>query len=92
MSAVVLVQDEVIARALMQLALARAPDKTFCPSEVARALASDWRPLMHRVRHVASTLPLVATQRGAPVDGANAKGPIRLRLARPGEHEAASEP
>jgi hypothetical protein len=73
--------DARIAAALMDLALARAP-KTFCPSEAARALAPDWRPLMPRIRIVAATLPLVATQKGAPVDPVAAKGPIRHRAVR----------
>ena len=64
----------------MVLAHARGPEATFCPSEAARALADDWRPLMPRVRAVAATLPLRATQKGAPVDPKAARGPIRLGL------------
>ncbi len=74
--------DAQIAAALMDLALARAP-KTFCPSEAARALSPNWRPLMPRIRAIAATLPLTATQRGAPVDPVTAKGPIRLGLPPP---------
>ncbi|MEM1065650.1 MAG: DUF3253 domain-containing protein [Pseudomonadota bacterium] len=73
--------DEEIAAALMAFAAARGPGKTFCPSEVARGLAPEWRPLMPDVRRVAQTLPLVATQRGVPVELDQARGPIRLRLA-----------
>jgi hypothetical protein len=73
--------DSAIACASMTLARSRAPDRSFCPSEAARHLASDWRPLMPRVRAVAGTLPLVATQGGVPVDPVTASGPIRLRLA-----------
>lgn len=74
--------DERIAETLMALALARARGhgKSFCPSEAARALASDWRPLMPEVRRVAAGLPLRALQRGRIVDPAVARGPIRLRL------------
>ena len=58
--------------------------KTFCPSEAARALASDWRSLMEDVRRVAGDLQrkgaLVATQRGAIVAVETARGPIRLGL------------
>ncbi|WP_439121807.1 DUF3253 domain-containing protein [Marivita sp.] len=72
--------DDAIAGVLMALAHARGPDKTFCPSEAARRLSDDWRPLMPDVRRVASTLPLQATQKGAPVDPTTAKGPIRLGL------------
>ncbi|WP_152448411.1 DUF3253 domain-containing protein [Roseivivax sp. THAF40] len=73
--------DEEIAQMLLQLARSRGPGKTFCPSEAARALTSDWRPLMPRIRDVAAALPLIATQKGIPVDPVNARGPIRLRLA-----------
>ena len=72
--------DDAIAVELMRLARLRGADKSFCPSEVARALSEDWRPLMPHVRRVAADLPLIATQRGAAVDLAKARGPIRLRL------------
>lgn len=69
--------DEEIASVLLTLAAERAP-KTFCPSEAARRLSDDWRPLMSDVRRVAAGLNLVATQKGLPVDPVSAKGPIRL--------------
>ncbi len=64
----------------MDLAHRRGGGATFCPSEAARALAEDWRPLMPRVRQVAARLPLRATQAGVEVDQVAAKGPIRLGL------------
>lgn len=64
----------------MRLAHLRGPDKSFCPSEVARGFSGDWRALMGRVRRVARELPLRATQKGAAIDLAQAKGPIRLAL------------
>ncbi|MEM9754712.1 MAG: DUF3253 domain-containing protein [Pseudomonadota bacterium] len=73
--------DARIAAALLALAEARGADRSFCPSEVARALAEDWRPLMPRIRQVAARLPLRATQKGAPVDPRTARGPIRLSRA-----------
>ena len=72
--------DEAIAAALMRLALARGPDGSFCPSEAARELAEDWRPLMPEVRRVAAGLPLRATRGGTPVDPQAPGGPIRLAL------------
>lgn len=72
--------DDRIAAVLMDLAHQRGRGATFCPSEAARALASDWRPLMPAVHRVAATLPLLATQKGRPVDPLTAKGPIRLGL------------
>lgn len=75
--------DELAALVLALVDEARA---TICPSDVARAAAVDWRPLMPRVRAVAAALAdagLVAvTQRGGPVDARTARGPIRLRRRR----------
>jgi hypothetical protein len=73
--------DEVIAAAMLDLALRRGRGKSFCPSEVARGLAVEWRRLMGRVRAVAAAHPDVeAVQKGVPVDALAARGPIRLRL------------
>ena len=72
--------DAEIAAVLMALARTRGPAKSFCPSEAARRLAADWRPMMPEVRRVATTLPLRATQKGQPVDPVTARGPIRLAL------------
>jgi hypothetical protein len=72
--------DAEIADTLLALAAERGQGKTFCPSEAARRLADDWRPLMPEVRRVAATLPLIATRKGTPVDPVSAKGPIRLAL------------
>jgi hypothetical protein len=74
------VTDEHIAAVLMELALRRGRGASFCPSEAARALSTDWRPLMPEVRRVAAGLPLRATQKGVAVDPATARGPIRLGL------------
>lgn len=67
----------------------RAPGRTICPSEAARALWSEeaeWRARMDDVRAEAYALAdlgeLEVTQRGQVVDGRTARGPIRLR--RPG--------
>ncbi|KAI9002892.1 hypothetical protein DFJ74DRAFT_441239 [Hyaloraphidium curvatum] len=68
---------------ILRLLAARKDGATICPSEVARALAKDWRPLMDPVRTVASDLVdrglIVVTQKGQIVDLRTAKGPIRLR-------------
>jgi Protein of unknown function (DUF3253) len=77
--------DELIESVLLTLVRDRGPDASVCPSEVARALASDhWRPMMPDVRRIASRLAhqgtLEITQRGQPVpSGGPWKGPIRLR-------------
>ena len=70
-----------IRAAIMDLALQRGRGKSLCPSEVAKALAPDWRPLMPEVRAVAAGMPeIVATQGGIEVNPVTARGPIRLRL------------
>lgn len=67
----------------MALLRSRRPSSSICPSEVARKLADDWRPLMPRVRRVAAELQasgaLRVTQGPVEVELREAKGPIRLR-------------
>jgi hypothetical protein len=70
--------DAQIAAVLRALAAQRTGG-SFCPSEAARALAQDWRPLMSEVRRVAAEIGLRATQKGVPVDPLTARGPIRLQ-------------
>ncbi len=68
---------------IVELLARRAPGRTICPSEAARALAEDWRPLMQPVRDTAAAMVddgrLEVTQQGEVVDGRAARGPIRLR-------------
>lgn len=75
--------DEVAAAILTMAEVRRAA--SFCPSEVARALAGDWRPLMPVVRAAAARLAdegrIVVTQKGVAVDARTARGAIRLRGA-----------
>jgi hypothetical protein len=77
-------QEQAVAEAILRLLRARAPGKSICPSEAARAVdAEAWRGLMPLVRNVVAQLSergeIVITQRERPV-GAHAKGAIRLRL------------
>jgi hypothetical protein len=63
----------------------RGPEKTICPSDVARAIGGDdWRARMPLVREVAHDLVRAGTleirQKGARVDPRTARGPIRLAL------------
>ena len=72
-----------LATVLRALLRSRAPGKSTCPSEAARAIGGDdWHGLMSTVRAVAWALEragwLEVTQRGRPV-GATATGAIRLR-------------
>ncbi len=77
-----------IEQAITRLLTARAPSRSICPSEAARALAgaAPFRPLMEPVRDVARAMAaegrLEVTQRGVVVDPERARGPIRLRLPR----------
>jgi hypothetical protein len=62
------------------------PTKSICPSEVARALATEWRPLMKPVRDAATALVregrLHILRHGKPVTDLDAlRGVIRLRIA-----------
>jgi len=79
------VTDAVLRRLLLDLARERAAGATFCPSEVARRAATDWRSLMPRVRKLAADLiasgELVCTQRGQPAHPLTTQGAIRLAAA-----------
>jgi hypothetical protein len=76
-------------QAILAMLSTRAPTSTICPSDVARQAApDDWRPLMEPVRQAAQRLvdrgEAEITQKGAVVDLATVKGPIRIRLPRDG--------
>jgi hypothetical protein len=77
-----------LCKSLRELAQARAPEGSFCPSEASRAVRpADWRAWMDELRRVAASLidagELEATQGGEVVDIATVRGAIRLRLSRP---------
>jgi hypothetical protein len=78
--------DNVIAEEILQQVQARGPDRSICPSEVARALTPAWQSLMTAVRRVAVTLAkanqIEILRKGRPVDPDAIKGVIRLRLSR----------
>ena len=63
--------------------LARGMDKSICPSEVARGLAEEWRPLMGFVRQAAVRLAqagqIEILRKGKPIDPTETHGVIRLR-------------
>lgn len=71
---------------LLGLLAQRGPDKTICPSEVARACdREDWRELMSAVREIGIELAaegqIVVRQRGQVIDPKTARGPIRYSQA-----------
>ena len=74
--------------AILELARARGPAKTICPSDAARAVGGDgWRDLMDDARETARDLArrgeVEITQRGDVLDpDAPWRGPIRIRFTR----------
>ncbi|MDP3874104.1 MAG: DUF3253 domain-containing protein [Methyloversatilis sp.] len=64
--------DATIAHELLAQVAVRGAGRSICPSEVARALAADWRALMPQVREVARRLArdglVVITQAGEKRD------------------------
>ena len=71
--------------AILALARDRAPAKTICPSDAARAVGGDqWRDLMEQARDIARDLARAGEvdimQRGEVIDpDAEWRGPIRIR-------------
>jgi hypothetical protein len=82
----VAVSEAEIERTIRALLERRAPGKTICPSDAARALGGDegFRPLMEPVRATARAMvargELEVTQSGQVIDPDTARGAIRLRL------------
>lgn len=72
--------DDLRGAILAQVARLR-PGTTCCPSQVARDLAAQWRPLMAPLRRVALEMAaegrIAVTQGGRPA-GPDPRGPIRL--------------
>ena len=73
---------------IQELLAARAATSTICPSDAARAVDPDgWRDLMEPARRAARRLVAAGsveiTQGGRVVDPSTARGPIRIRRARP---------
>ncbi len=69
----------------MWVASQRGPEKSTCPSEIARMLfPGDWRKRMRTVVDVAIDLhkqgKVVITQKGIPVDLDHIKGPVRIKI------------
>jgi hypothetical protein len=75
--------DRALEAAIESLLAQCAAGASICPSEAARAVAVDWRPLMEPARRAARRLVAAGTaeitQSGHVVDPSTAKGPIRIR-------------
>jgi len=70
---------------IMSTATHRGPEKSTCPSEIARMLfPDDWRTHMKDVLDAAIDLhhqgKVVITQKGTPVDVNHIKGPVRIKI------------
>ncbi|RJQ70173.1 DUF3253 domain-containing protein [Pseudonocardiaceae bacterium YIM PH 21723] len=79
-------RPERLRAAILALLSARGTEASICPSEVARAVADDWRPLLPEVREVARQLARAGsvrlTQRGRALDPDDDwQGPIRIRAS-----------
>jgi hypothetical protein len=81
--------DRALEVTILELLAERGRDKTICPSEAAKIVGGkgerrDWEGLMEPARAAARRLvaagKIVIQQGGKIVDGATAKGPIRLKL------------
>ena len=74
-----------ILQTILSIAAERGPEKSTCPSEVARLLfPDDWRKHMKDVLDVAIDLhqqgKVVITQKGLAVDVDHIKGPVRIKI------------
>lgn len=78
--------DRELEATIVRMLQARPGSATICPSEVARAVAEEWKPLMEPVRRAARRLVaggvVEICQGGRVVDPSRARGPIRIRLVR----------
>jgi hypothetical protein len=75
---------EAITNALLRIAAERGPEKSLCPTDVARAVsAENWRPLLGAVRKVAADLArqgkIEILRKGKPINPDDMRGVIRLR-------------
>ena len=73
---------------ILALTAERGPDKSICPSEVARSLQpANWQPLMTPVRQAAIRLvaagQIEILRKGRPVAPEAVRGVIRLRAKNP---------
>ncbi len=74
-----------ISSAIKSTIIARGPEKSTCPSEIARMLfPEDWRAHMKDIVKVAIDLQnkgeVLITQKGMPIDINHIVGPIRIKL------------
>jgi len=88
-------QPSAIESTILALAEARGAAGSISPSDVAQALGgADWRPLLGAVRRAAAALATAGRidilRKGKPVDPAELRGVVRLRIRPPGEDATAA--
>lgn len=76
-----------IADAILGKAAERGPEKSTCPSEIAREIFPEsWRDHMKEIRDVAIGLSekgkVIITQKREKIDTSDIKGPIRITIKR----------
>ena len=81
---------ETIEALILKLTEARGPDKSICPSEVAREMGDPWQRHMTPVRQAAIRLArdgrIDVLRKGKPVENLDeVRGVIRLRIKGPRE-------
>lgn len=74
-----------ISATILSTAIQRGPQKSTCPSEIARMLfPDDWRKHMKHIVEVAIDLhhqgKVAITQKGILIDVNHIKGPIRIKI------------
>jgi len=74
-----------ISATILSTAIQRGPQKSTCPSEIARMLfPDDWRKHMKNIVDVAIDLhhqgKVLITQKGEAIDVNHIKGPIRIKI------------
>jgi len=77
-----------ISTTILSVATQRGPEKSTCPSEIARKLfPDDWRNHMKNVVDVTIDLhhqgKVMITQKGIAIDVNHIKGPIRIKIILP---------
>jgi hypothetical protein len=81
-----------IAAAILRLTTAQGPAKSISPSDVAQVLDPNWQPLLSSVRRVAAELASAGhidiLRKGKPIDPAEMRGVIRLRVRPQGDPPA----
>lgn len=80
-----MIKEKQISETILATAKDRGPNKSTCPSEIARMLYPEkWRRYMEEVRSIAVQLrdqgKVLITQKGTVIETDNFKGPIRIKI------------